>query len=148
MKRKVHLKGRLKRYVQWPILMSILLLVMNLCMYPISVKAGVAMSVFVLVYIVIVTVLYVQNRAQIYGELVSFATQYGQIQRKLLKELAIPYVLLSEDGRIVWSNREFNRITGKIGKFNKAINTVFPELNQGRLPTEEEPGVSVNLKYG
>ena len=148
MKRKVHLKGRLKRYVQWPILMSILLLVMNLCMYPISVKAGVAMSVFVLVYIVIVTVLYVQNRAQIYGELVSFATQYGQIQRKLLKELAIPYVLLSEDGRIVWSNREFNRITGKIGKFNKAINTVFPELNQGLLPTEEEPVVSVNLKYG
>lgn len=67
MKRKVHLKGRLKRYVQWPILMSILLLVMNLCMYPISVKAGVVMSVFVLVYIVIVTVLYVQNRAQIYG---------------------------------------------------------------------------------
>ena len=48
----------------------------------------------------------------------------------------------------MWSNREFNRITGKIGKFNKAINTVFPELNQGLLPTEEEPVVSVNLKYG
>ena len=67
-------------------------------------KAGVAMSVFVLVYIVIVTVLYVQNRAQIYGELVSFATQYGQVQRKLLKELAIPYALLDEDGRVLWAN--------------------------------------------
>ena len=77
MKRKVHLKGRLKRYVQWPILMSILLLVMNLCMYPIAVKAGVVMSAFVLVYIAVVMGLYVQNRAQIYGELVSFATQYG-----------------------------------------------------------------------
>lgn len=101
MKRKVHLKGRLKRYVQWPILMSILLLVMNLCMYPIAVKAGVVMSAFVLVYIAVVMGLYVQNRAQIYGELVSFATQYGQVQRKLLKELAIPYALLDEDGKSV-----------------------------------------------
>ena len=127
MKRKVHLKGRLKRYVQWPILMSILLLVMNLCMYPISVKAGVAMSVFVLVYIVIVTVLYVQNRAQIYGELVSFATQYGQIQRKLLKELAIPYALLDEDGKVLWANSAFFAASEK-GKKNlrKSITYFFP----------------------
>lgn len=62
-----------------------------------------------LVYIVIVTVLYVQNRAQIYGELVSFATQYGQIQRKLLKELAIPYALLDEDGKVLWANSAFSR---------------------------------------
>ena len=138
MKRKVHLKGRLKRYVQWPILMSILLLVMNLCMYPISVKAGVAMSVFVLVYIVIVTVLYVQNRAQIYGELVSFATQYGQIQRKLLKELAIPYALLDEDGKVLWANSAFFAASEK-GKKNlrKSITYFFPEFTVDLLPEDD-----------
>ena len=138
MKRKVHLKGRLKRYMQWPILMSILLLVMNLCMYPISVKAGVAMSVFVLVYIVIVTVLYVQNRAQIYGELVSFATQYGQIQRKLLKELAIPYALLDEDGKVLWANSAFFAASEK-GKKNlrKSITYFFPEFTADLLPEDD-----------
>ena len=138
MKRKVHLKGRLKRYVQWPILMSILLLVMNLCMYPISVKAGVVMSVFVLVYIVIVTVLYVQNRAQIYGELVSFATQYGQIQRKLLKELAIPYALLDEDGKVLWANSAFFAASEK-GKKNlrKSITYFFPEFTADLLPEDD-----------
>ena len=138
MKRKVHLKGRLKRYVQWPILMSILLLVMNLCMYPISVKAGVVMSIFVLAYIVIVTVLYVQNRAQIYGELVSFATQYGQVQRKLLKELAIPYALLDEDGKVLWANSAFFAASEK-GKKNlrKSITYFFSEFTTDLLPEDD-----------
>ena len=129
MKRKVQLKGRLKRYVQWPILMSILLLIMNLCMYAVSVKAGILMSAFVLLYMGIVIVLYVQNRSQIYGELVSFATQYGQVQRKLLKELAIPYALLDEDGKVLWANTAFFVACGK-GKKNlrKSITHFFPEF--------------------
>ena len=107
MKRKVQLKGQLRRYVQWPLILSVLLLVMNLVMYFVSVKAGCVMSGFLIVYIAVVLLLYVKNRPQIYGELVSFATQYGQVQRKLLKELAIPYALLDEDGRVLWGNTAF-----------------------------------------
>ena len=58
-----------------------------------------------------------QNRAKIYGELVSFATQYGQVQRKLLKELAIPYALLDEAGRVLWANSAFFAASEK-GKKN------------------------------
>ena len=85
MKRKVQLKGQLRRYVQWPLILSALLLVMNLIMYAVSVKAGCLMSGFLVIYIAVVLLLYVKNRPQIYGELVTFATQYGQVQRKLLK---------------------------------------------------------------
>ena len=142
------IKGKLRLYIKWPLYLTLLLLVAGLGVYLISPQAGLLMLIVIIIYAAIAGGLYIYNKPSIYTDMVSFATQYGQIQKNLLKELAIPYVLLSEDGRIVWSNREFNRITGKIGKFNKAINTVFPELNQGLLPTEEEPVVSVNLKYG
>ena len=142
------IKGKLRLYIKWPLYLTLLLLVAGLGVYLISPQAGLLMVIVIIIYAAIAGGLYIYNKPSIYTDMVSFATQYGQIQKNLLKELAIPYVLLSEDGRIVWSNREFNRITGKIGKFNKAINTVFPELNQGLLPTEEEPVVSVNLKYG
>ena len=65
MKKKVKLKGQLKRYVQWPLIMSALLVVMNLCMYPVSVKAGLLMSAFVIIYVGVVMILYVRNRSQI-----------------------------------------------------------------------------------
>ena len=142
------IKGKLRLYIKWPLYLTLLLLVAGLGVYLISPQAGLLMVIVIIIYAAIAGGLYIYNKPSIYTDMVSFATQYGQIQKNLLKELAIPYVLLSEDGRIVWSNREFNRITGKIGKFNKAINTVFPELNQGLLPTEEEPVVSVNLYYG
>ena len=142
------IKGKLRLYIKWPLYLTLLLLVAGLGVYLISPQAGLLMAIVIIIYAAIAGGLYIYNKPSIYTDMVSFATQYGQIQKNLLKELAIPYVLLSEDGRIVWSNREFNRITGKIGKFNKAINAVFSELNQGLLPTEEEPVVSVNLKYG
>ena len=138
MKRKVQLKGQLKRYVQWPLILTALLLVMNLVMYFVSVKAGCVMSGFLIIYIAAVLLLYVRNRPQIYGELVSFATQYGQVQRKLLKELAIPYALLDEDGRVLWGNTAFFEESGK-GKKNlrKSISYFFPEFTVDMLPESD-----------
>ena len=138
MKRKVQLKGQLRRYVQWPLILSVLLLIMNLCMYPVSVKAGLVMSGFLVIYIVVVLLLYVKNRSQIYGDLVSFATQYGQVQRKLLKELAIPYALLDEDGRVLWANTAFFEASGK-GKANlrKSVSYFFSEFTRDMLPEDD-----------
>lgn len=138
MKRKVQLKGQLRRYIQWPLILSVLLLIMNLCMYPVSVKAGLVMSGFLVIYIVVVLLLYVKNRSQIYGDLVSFATQYGQVQRKLLKELAIPYALLDEDGRVLWANTAFFEASGK-GKANlrKSISYFFSEFTRDMLPEDD-----------
>ena len=138
MKRKVQLKGQLRRYVQWPLILSALLLVMNLAMYFVSMKAGCLMSGFLIIYIAVVLLLYVKNRPQIYGELVSFATQYGQVQRKLLKELAIPYALLDEDGKVLWGNTAFFEASGK-GKKNlrKSIGWFFPEFTLDMLPQDD-----------
>ncbi len=150
MKRKVQLKGQLRRYVQWPLILSVLLLVMNLVMYFVSVKAGCVMSGFLIVYIAVVLLLYVKNRPQIYGELVSFATQYRQVQRKLLKELAIPYALLDEDGRVLWGNTAFFAASGK-GKKNlrKSITWFFPEFTLEMLPESDfEDSRTVHFSYG
>ena len=150
MKRKVQLKGQLRRYVQWPLILSALLLVMNLAMYFVSVKAGFLMSGFLIIYIAVVLLLYVKNRPQIYGELVSFATQYGQVQRKLLKELAIPYALLDEDGKVLWGNTAFFEASGK-GKKNlrKSIGWFFPEFTLDMLPQDDfEDTRIVHFSYG
>ena len=47
MKKDVHLKGMLRLYMQWPAVMSILLIAMNLWIYSVDKRAGVIMSLFV-----------------------------------------------------------------------------------------------------
>ena len=72
------------------------------------------------------------------NELISFATEYGQIQRQLLRELEVPYVLLDDSGRIFWTNKAFEQVVHKGKGYRKAISTLLPELTRDKLPGEVE----------
>lgn len=74
--RNVRLKGQLRMYMQWPVIMTILLVAMNIWMYKVDRKAGLMMSVFVIIYMVIVGVLYFYNRSLILADMIQFSTQY------------------------------------------------------------------------
>ncbi len=147
MRKNLKLKGQLRLYAQWPLYLSILLIGMNVCIYMISPDAGCIMALFLFFYLAIAGVLYLRNKPLIYTELVSFATQYGQIQKNLLKELAIPYALLGEDGRLIWTNRQFQNAVGKNADRGRSITAFFPELQKASLPTVEHPHASIDLKY-
>ena len=99
-KKNMRLKGQLRMYMQWPLIMTVLLLAMNVWMYMIDKRAGLMMSVFIVIYVVIVGLLYFYNRSLILADLIQFSTQYRGIQNTLLKELAVPYAITLEDGRI------------------------------------------------
>ena len=81
--RNVRLKGQLRMYMQWPVIMTILLVAMNIWMYKVDRKAGLMMSVFVIIYMVIVGVLYFYNRSLILADMIQFSTQYKGIQNTL-----------------------------------------------------------------
>ena len=148
MKRNVKLKGPLRMYVRWPLYLTALLIAANVGVYLMSSYAGLFMAVFVLVYAIIAGILYAHNKPIAYTELVTFATQYGQIQKNLLKELSIPYALLESDGKIIWMNKKFTEVTGKNAAYSRFIGAVFPELNRNVLPSTEDPSIFLELTYG
>ena len=76
----IHFKGQLKLYMQWPVVMTILLIAMNIWIYMVDQSAGFLMSIFVIIYAIIAFILYVNNRSLIFAELVEFATQYSGVQ--------------------------------------------------------------------
>ena len=53
-KDKMRLKGQLGMYMKWPLIMTLLLFAMNIWMYMIDKKAGVMMTVFIAIYLIIV----------------------------------------------------------------------------------------------
>ena len=77
MKKEIQFKGQLRLYMQWPAIMMILLVAMNIWIYQIDKKAGFVMTAFVLIYGVIVGILYFYNKSLLLSELVEFAGQYG-----------------------------------------------------------------------
>ena len=146
-KQDIQLKGQLKLYMQWPAIMSVLLLAMNVWIYKIDHRAGFIMLLFVLIYMLIVGALYFFNRAVILRDLVEFSAQYGVVQNTLLKELSVPYALLMEDGRILWVNDEFNAIFEGEGKVSGSLAKYIPEINRSLFPKKEDQKVQREVRY-
>ncbi|HIT88947.1 MAG TPA: DHH family phosphoesterase [Candidatus Merdenecus merdavium] len=146
MKNKIKMSGQLMIYIKWPIFLTMLLVIMNVCIYFVSVKAGLIMTMFVGVYLLITLILYFYNRPLIMNELISFATQYGQIQKTLLKQFEIPYGLLDTDGKIMWMNKEFQHVTGKDKNYRKSITSIFERVTKEKLPVKETQS-NIHVSY-
>ena len=139
---KIKIKGQLKFYMQWPMILTVLLVFMDILVFTVDRKAGGLVSIFVAAYVLIVVFLYFHSRAVIMNELISFATQYGQVQKTLLKEFIVPYALLDYNGKILWMNDAFAALSGKNRRYRKSVTNLFPELTRDKLPTEQEAEIA------
>ena len=50
-KNKMQLKGQLRMYMRWPLIMTLLLIGMDVWVYMVDKKAGLLMSVIIIIYV-------------------------------------------------------------------------------------------------
>ncbi len=146
-KNKIKYKGRLKSYFQWPAMILAVMVLVNILIYLISFRSGIVVSLFVLFQLILTFYLMFRSRPRILNEMISFATQYGQVQKTLLDEFLIPYGILDCDGRVIWMNQTLCHMVGKDKRYRKNIQTLFPEIHQGTLPVPKEVK-EVEIHYG
>ena len=137
MKKKIKLKGHLKNYMYWPLMLTILLACMNVPMYFVNEGAALLVSIFLGIYLIVVVISYNVNKPVLVNELINFATQYGTVQKKLLNEFEIPYALLDYNGKVLWVNEKFTEITGKTKNFHKSITSIFPGITRELIQQEQ-----------
>ena len=143
------MKGSIKLYLQCSLYLGFLLLALNLGIYLLDILSALVLSGFLLIYFGVILYLYFRNKSVILNELVSFATEYGQIQRKLLKEFELPYALLDDGGRIIWTNNMFEEHIYKVKGISKPISSIFPQINVDKLLEEqEEASIELSLEIG
>lgn len=134
MKNNIKLKGRLVKYLQTSIYLGVLLILVDLGIYVIDYRAGLILTCFIIFYFAITLSLLFYNKPVIMNELISFATQYGQIQKKLLRDLDLAHALLDEEGKIIWTNIAFEKAVHKERGYHKSITTLFPAITREKLP--------------
>ena len=138
MKQNIKVKGKLRNYLYWPMLLTILLFILNIPIYMVSEEAGAAVSAFLVIYAICVFSSYVKNKPALVNEMINFATQYATVQKKLLNDFEIPYALLDMNGKILWVNRRFAEVTRKDKEYHKTIFSIFPSISKEQLQAEEE----------
>ncbi len=148
MKNTVKLKGRMKTYLQSSLYLGFLLAVVDILVYMLDYRAGLVLTAFLIFYFAITLSMMLYNKPIIMNELISFATQYGQIQRRLLRDLELPHALLDDTGKIIWTNIAFEHITHQEKGYRKSITTLFPSITKDKLPGRSgEAEVECRLDY-
>lgn len=138
MKNTVKLKGRMKSYLQFSLYLGLLLAVVDILIYMLDYRAGLVMTAYLIFYIAIVLSMMLYNKPVIMNELISFATQYGQIQRRLLRDLELPHALLDDSGKIIWTNIAFEKLTHQEKGFHKSVTALFSSITKDKLPGQED----------
>ncbi len=147
MAKKFKVKGKFRQLLNLLLVFGALLGVLDAWIYFYDYRAGIIISVFLLIYFTGVILLWIYSRQYLVEELVSFATEYGQVQSRLLKDLELPHALLDQNGRIIWYNTEFGRLSEEKNLKHKVISNIFKELTQDKYPREEQVN-QVDVIYG
>ena len=137
MKSKVKLTGSLKAYLRWPVYLSIIIIGMTISIFMVDTDAGLIMSVYTVLYLVLAFIIYFSKRSTILREIVQYSASYNSVQNKLLKQLIVPYGVLDQEGHLLWANDEFTDIIQDEKAARKSITNVFPEIYHDMFPTTE-----------
>ena len=138
MKNKIKFKGKMSIFFNWPVIISVVLAILNIGVYFYDVKSGVAVTFIVAINAAASGIMYYINVPHIQREVVDFATQYSTVQKKLLNEFEIPYVLLDSVGKVMWINEKFGEVTGVDKKYHKSITSLFPSITKEFLQKNTE----------
>lgn len=82
-------KKRVSGYFEAPMRLGFFLLLINILILFMHWPSGLVLLVFTICYFVVVLALRMHSRALVINEMVSFATEYGQVQKRLLKNLEL-----------------------------------------------------------
>ncbi len=139
MKKKIIMYyGRLRMYMLFPVYLTILLAAAAVGMFFVDIRAGVVMALITGIYLLVAVLLYRGLKPRILREMVNIVTQYGTVQNKLLKELLVPYALVDNTGRVLWTNEAFVNMTGIEGSVNSFIDKYFPQISRERLKLSDD----------
>ncbi|MCD7868242.1 MAG: DHH family phosphoesterase [Clostridiales bacterium] len=146
-KNSVKFSGAMRRFMRWPLYLSVFMILLNIPVYMTDLRAGLVVSVGTVLYILIVLLILRMHRSVILNDMIAFANQYDAVEKQMLEELALPYAIMDAGGRMIWSNQLFSRITGKAPSYRKNISTIFPEVTLDRLPEEEQEISEIQIHY-
>ena len=84
MAKRIRIKGKLRVYILLFIVLGVIMVAVNVPIYMTDVRFGISVSIFLILYFLALLGFWLYIRKNILEELVGFATQYGQVQKKIL----------------------------------------------------------------
>lgn len=139
------MRGSLRAYLRWPLVLSFLLLVMNIHIYTIDTHVGVIMTLYLLVYIGLAMSIYFFHRSVLLHDLVRYCVNFDKTTDQLMSELGLPVAIASTDGKYLWGNNLFESTFNTTGQKNGKISDYIHAITTSSLPSDNVNDVEMHF---
>ncbi len=146
MKEDKKVRNLLQIYLQWPLVLSILMLFANAAVLFFSSQAAIAMSVFTILYLICAGLLWWYGKKRLMSGLVAFGADYSWSQKQLLASMELPYGIADTDGRILWTNRALTEILREEKGARRNLTVLFDGITAEELEKMEQ-SLEVHSSY-
>ncbi len=147
MKKKSEITTGFALCLQWPIWMSVMLVILNIAVYLADVEIGYMVSFVVAIYIGFAIYFQFYRKTKLLKQLVEYGSDYAQIQKRLLNDMVVPYGMCDEKGRILWMNYEFLKVLGVSEDTKRHLNQIFDESTERFFPEPSETERCTHVTY-
>ncbi len=144
---KIKYQGKLKNYLRLPIYMTCIFVLCCLIMCFVNTDLANFMAILIVIYVLLTFIFYKINIKAFQATLVDYAIHYGTVQRELLKNFRVPYALLDYQGKILWMNNEFSRVSEKKRDYNKSITSLFSEITREAIEKAKTDNFDIHIEY-
>ena len=111
-----------------------------------SSQAGIAMSVFTILYLICAGLLWWYGKKRLMSGLVAFGADYSWSQKQLLASMELPYGIADTDGRILWTNRALTEILREEKGARRNLTVLFDGITAEELEKMEQ-SLEVHSSY-
>ena len=142
--KKPKFKERVPKYFLTPMYFALMLVPFAVWFGYHDLMLGIIVGGAVVAYLLFALGFYYYCKSRFNQELVDFAMDYTQVQKKMIKELEIPYGLIDTNGKFLWGNKALISVCD-ISNL-KYISDVFDEIDVDKLKpgTTEKEKIIVN----
>ena len=147
-KGKIKITGRLKTYLNIYVYLAVALIAINILIFLVGgLIPGLIITAFSILNFAVIIYIKLRTQPIIMNELISFATEYGQIQKRLLRELNLPSAIFDDTGKIVWTNIEFEKTVHQEKGYRKSITSLFPSITPDKFPVTDREEIDIEIEY-
>lgn len=146
MNSKLKFRGKIVTHLIYPVILGMLLMGVGIYEYLNNMTMGIVIISASALYIIISLIMYFVHKPVIMHDLIEFAVDYAQVQKELLRDLAIPYGLADVEGNLLWYNKELEQVIGADDIKRKNICEIFEQLKLEDFKLDEE-SKELNISY-
>ena len=124
------LKGMVRGFMRVPFLLLIIPAGILVPTFLFDARAGSIMVLAEAAVFLLWLAFVLASRRNLYDAMVDYGTNFSLTQKRMVDELDLPYLIMDENGKILWMNKRFCEISGKTKGYHKSINGVIPSVTK------------------